>query len=141
MKWLMNEADMNRMLGEICPANETYRAKAWGTILGSAAKVLALGALSNVYCYLGITDHYLVIAVLGTMDIDTIHAQVAIPLNELTNIKVRRGMMPTQKVIKFESTDVKMKISLLNNPLTAKIAGQKEAIVTICDTLNQLKNR
>lgn len=50
MALLMNAADMDRMLEEIRPEGETYTGKAWGTIMGGAVEILALGALSNVYC-------------------------------------------------------------------------------------------
>ena len=56
MALLMNAADMDRMLEEIRPEGETYTGKAWGTIMGGAVEILALGALSNVYCYVGVTE-------------------------------------------------------------------------------------
>ena len=50
MTLFMNEKDMNEMLASICPDGETYQGKAWGTLMSGTAEMLALGALSNVYC-------------------------------------------------------------------------------------------
>ena len=56
MALVMNDTDMKRMLEELCPEGETYTAMAWGTIMAGTAEVLALGALSNIYCYIGIIN-------------------------------------------------------------------------------------
>lgn len=56
MTLFMNEKDMNEMLDSICPEGETYQGKAWGTLMSGTAEMLALGALSNVSCYVGVTE-------------------------------------------------------------------------------------
>ena len=76
MTLFMNEKDMNEMLDSICPEGETYQGKAWGTLMSGTAEMLALGALSNVYCYVGVTEKTLVIAVLETFDISHIYGRL-----------------------------------------------------------------
>ena len=56
MTLFMNEKDMNEMLASICPEGETYQGKAWGTLMSGTAEMLALGAFSNVSCYVGVTE-------------------------------------------------------------------------------------
>ena len=58
MALFMNEKDMNEMLAGICPEGETYQGKAWGTLMSGTAEMLALGALSNVSCYVGVTEKH-----------------------------------------------------------------------------------
>ena len=60
MAVLLNDTDMERMLESIRPEGETYTGKAWGTIMAGTAKMLALGALSNVSCYVGVPERSLV---------------------------------------------------------------------------------
>ena len=80
MALLMNDTDMKQMLDAICPEGETYQGQAWGTLMSGTAEMLALGALSNVYCYVGVTERFLVIAVLETLDISHIYGKICIPL-------------------------------------------------------------
>ena len=79
MTLFMNEKDMNEMLDSICPEGETYQGKAWGTLMSGTAEMLALGALSNVYCYVGVTEKTLIIAVLETFDISHIYGKILLP--------------------------------------------------------------
>ncbi len=139
MALLMNDTDMDRMLNEICPKGETYRAKAWGTIMAGTAEVLTLGALSNTYCYLGISEHYLVIAIVGTLNIDTIKGKICLPFDKIESVSVKHGIFPSQRIIKLNSENVKLKISLINNPLGAKVKNQKEGMNGICEALTSLK--
>ena len=85
MTLFMNEKDMNEMLDSICPEGETYQGKAWGTLMSGTAEMLALGALSNVYCYVGVTEKTLVIAVLETLISRIFTVKSAFRLTSLTN--------------------------------------------------------
>lgn len=40
------------------------------------------GAMSNVYCYVGVTEKTLVIAVLETFDISHIYGKICIPFDQ-----------------------------------------------------------
>lgn len=139
MALFMNDKDMDQMLNEICPKGETYQGKAWGTLMAGTAKMLALGALSNVYCYVGATEKTLVIAVLDTLDISHIYGKICIPFNEFDGVKIKKGLIPSQRIIKAKSGETKIKLSLVNNTITAKIKNQKQGIQTICEALEHLK--
>lgn len=140
MTLFMNEKDMNEMLDSICPEGETYQGKAWGTLMSGTAEMLALGALSNVYCYVGVTEKTLVIAVLETFDISHIHGKICIPFDQFDELKVQKGLLPSQRIIKAKSGKTKIKLSLVNNSITAKIKDQKQGMLAICEALERLKH-
>lgn len=139
MALLMNAADIDRMLEEIRPEGETYTGKAWGTIMGGAVEILALGALSNVYCYVGVTERSLVIAILETFDISHIYGKVCLPFDQIRELKIGHGLVPSQRIIKLKAEGVKLKLSLVNNTLTARGIGQKSGMKTILAALEQVK--
>lgn len=139
MALLMNAADMERMLEEIRPEGETYTGKAWGTIMGGAVEILALGALSNVYCYVGVTERSLVIAILETFDISHIYGKVCLPFDQIRELKIGHGLMPSQRIIKLKAEGVKLKLSLVNNTLTTRGIDQKSGMKTILAALEQVK--
>ncbi|MBE5062606.1 hypothetical protein INF30_04915 [Lachnospiraceae bacterium DSM 108991] len=139
MALLMNAADMDRMLEEIRPEGETYTGKAWGTIMGGAVEILALGALSNVYCYVGVTERSLVIAILETFDISHIYGKVCLPFDQIRELKIGHGLMPSQRIIKLKAEGVKLKLSLVNNTLTTRGIDQKSGMKTILAALEQVK--
>lgn len=139
MALLMNAADMDRMLEEIRPEGETYTGKAWGTIIGGAVEILALGALSNVYCYVGVTERSLVIAILETFDISHIYGKVCLPFDQIRELKIGHGLMPSQRIIKLKAEGVKLKLSLVNNTLTTRGIDQKSGMKTILAALEQVK--
>ena len=140
MALFMNEKDMNEMLAGISPEGETYQGKAWGTLMSGTAEMLALGALSNVSCYVGVTEKTLVIAVLETFDISHIHGKILLSLEQLDEVKVQKGLMPSQRIIKVKSGKTKIKLSLVNNTITAKIKDQKQGMRVICEALEHLKH-
>ena len=139
MALVMNDTDMEWMMEEIRPEGENYTAKAWGTIMGGTAEVLALGALSNVYCYVGVTTRSFVVAVLGTLDISKINGRVCIPFQDIEKVSVKRGLIPSQRIIKIKSKGIKMKISLVNNTINAKVKNQKGGMAGICEALEKLQ--
>ena len=95
MALVMNDTDMKRMLEELCPEGETYTAMAWGTIMAGTAEVLALGALSNIYCYIGVTQRSFIVAVLGTFDISKINGKICLPFTGIESVKVKHGLIPS----------------------------------------------
>ena len=139
MAWLMNDQDMDDMLKKICPAEESYQGKAWGTLMSGTAAMLALGALSNVSCYVGVTEKTLVIAVLDTLDISHLRGQICIPFDKLDEVKIKRGLILSQRIIKAKSGETRIKLSLVNNTITAKIKNQKQGMQAICEALNRRK--
>ena len=103
MALLMNDTDMKQMLESICPEGETYQGEAWGTLMSGTAEMLALGALSNVSCYVGVTEKSLVIAVLETFDISHIYGKICIPFDQFDEVKIKKGLVPSQRIIKMKS--------------------------------------
>ncbi len=135
MALLMNDTDMKQMLASICPEGETYQGQAWGTLMSGTAEMLALGALSNVYCYVGVTEKSLVIAVLETFDISHIYGKICLPFTQLDELKIKKGLIPSQRILKIKSGKTKLKLSLVNNSITAKVKEQKQGIQAICESL------
>ena len=135
MALLLNQEDMERMLKPMLKEGDSYKAMTWTTIMAGNLEVLALGALSNVSAYVGITDKELVLAVLGTMNIDKVNAEVHVPFEDIESLKIKKSLIPGQKSLEIKAKEGKLRLSLINNPLTAKIDNQKEAINTICSIL------
>ena len=138
MALLMNDTDMKQMLESIRPEGETYQGEAWGTIMSGTAEMLALGALSNVSCYVGVTEKSLVIAVLETFDISHIYRKICIPFNQFDEVKIKKGLVPSQRIIKMKSGKTKLKLSLVNNTITAKVKDQKLGMQKICEALEKI---
>ena len=126
------------MLESICPEGETYQGEAWGTLMSETAEMLALGALSNVSCYVGVTEKSLVIAVLETFDISHIYRKICIPFNQFVEVKIKKGLVPSQRIIKMKSGKTKLKLSLVNNTITAKVKDQKLGMQKICEALEKV---
>ena len=126
------------MLESICPEGETYQGEAWGTLMSETAEMLALGALSNVSCYVGVTEKSLVIAVLETFDISHIYRKICIPFNQFDEVKIKKGLVPSQRIIKMKSGKTKLKLSLVNNTITAKVKDQKLGMQKICEALEKV---
>ena len=108
--------------------------------MSGTAEMLALGALSNVSCYVGVTEKTLVIAVLETFDISHIYSKICIPFDQFDELKVQKGLLPSQRIIKAKSGKTKIKLSLVNNSITAKIKDQKQGMLAICEALERLKH-
>ena len=77
--------------------------------------------------------------VLDTLDISHIYGKICIPFNEFDEVKIKKGLIPSQRIIKAKSGETKIKLSLVNNTITAKIKNQKQGIQTICEALGHLK--
>ena len=93
----------------------------------------------SVYCYVGVTTRSFVVAVLGTLDISKINGRVCIPFQDIEKVSVKRGLIPSQRIIKIKSKGIKMKISLVNNTITAKVKNQKGGMAGICEALEKLQ--
>lgn len=82
----------------------------------------------------------LVIAVLETFDISHIYGKICIPFDQFDELKVQKGLLPSQRIIKAKSGKTKIKLSLVNNNITAKIKDQKQGMLAICEVLERLKH-
>ena len=107
-------------------------------MMSGTLEMLALGAISNVYCYVGVTERSLVIAVLETFDISHIYGKVCIPFDQFEKLKIKKGLVPSQRIIKMKSGKTKIKLSLVNNSITAKVKDQKEGMQKICEALEKV---
>ena len=105
--------------------------------MAGTAEVLALGALSNIYCYIGVTQRSFIVAVLGTFDISKINGKICLPFTGIESVKVKHGLIPSQRIIKLKAEGLKLKISLVNNTITAKVKEQKQGIAGICEALEK----
>ena len=106
--------------------------------MSGTAEMLALGALSNVSCYVGVTEKSLVIAVLETFDISHNYGKICIPFDQFDEVKIKKGLVPSQRIIKMKSGKTKLKLSLVNNTITAKVKDQKLGMQKICEALEKI---
>ena len=90
-----------------------------------------------MYCYVGVTERFLVIAVLETLDISHIYGKICIPFDQFDEVKIKKGLVPSQRIIKMKSGKTKLKLSLVNNSITAKVKEQKLGMQKICEALEK----
>ena len=66
-------------------------------------------------------------------------AKSAFRLTSLNELKVQKGLLPSQRIIKAKSGKTKIKLSLVNNSITAKIKDQKQGMLAICEALERFE--
>ena len=84
------------------------------------------------------TEKSLVIAVLETFDISHIYGKICIPFDQFDEVKIKKGLVPSQRIIKMKSGKTKLKLSLVNNTITAKVKDQKLGMQKICEALEKI---
>ena len=84
-------------------------------------------------------ERSLVIAILETFDISHIYGKVCLPFDQIRELKIGHGLVPSQRIIKLKAEGVKLKLSLVNNTLTARGIDQKSGMKTILAALEQVK--
>ena len=145
----MNEKDKNEMLEAILNENEAYQCKLWAVIMAGAdtyaligglstltgGAAAALGALSNAYCYLGVTEQHLIV---NSVNVSKIENRLSLPLSSITKAEVKGGLLPGRKVVMLHFGKEKMKISLMNNAIGSDIQGQKENVEMFCQIVSKL---
>ena len=91
----MNEKDKNEMLEAILNESEAYQCKLWAVIMAGAdtyaligglstltgGAAAALGALSNAYCYLGVTEKHLNMVIVNSVNVSKIENRLSLPLS------------------------------------------------------------
>ena len=81
--------------------------------MGGTIAVLALGALSNTYCYIGVTDRHFCLAVTGTLKVNKMIGQYVVSYDELTKLKISGSLIPKQKRLLLKTKDgSKLKIAI-----------------------------
>ena len=53
-------------------------------------------------------------------------------------MKIKKGLVPSQRIIKMKSGKTKLKLSLVNNTITAKVKDQKLGMQKICEALEKV---
>ena len=163
----MNEKDKNEMLEAILNENESYQCKLWAVIMAGAdtyaligglstltgadtyaligglstltgGAAAALGALSNAYCYLGVTEQHLNMVIVNSVNVSKIENRLSLPLSSITKTEVKGGLLPGRKVVMLHFGKEKMKISLMNNAIGSDIQGQKENVEMFCQIVSKL---
>lgn len=150
----MNEKDKNEMLEAILNENEAYQCKLWAVIMagadtyaligglstltGGGGAAAALGALSNAYCYLGVTEQHLNMVIVNSVNVSKIENRLSLPLSSITKAEVKGGLLPGRKVVMLHFGKEKMKISLMNNAIGSDIQGQKENVEMFCQIVSKL---
>ena len=76
-------------------------------IVGGGAA--ALGALSNAYCYIGVTEQHLNFVVVDSANVRNIKKQNIYPMECITKAEVKGGLLPGRKVVTvyFEKKQIK----------------------------------
>ena len=124
----MNERDKNEMLNAVAGEGETYQCRLWGTIMADAktyAKIgglsliagsgaAALGALSNAYCYLGMTEKSINFVIIDSIDVSKIKNRLSIPVGSIIKAEVKKGLIPGRKTVIMLIENSNMILALLN---------------------------
>ncbi|MEF9917396.1 MAG: hypothetical protein RR746_08570 [Lachnospiraceae bacterium] len=150
MNLVMNEKDKNDMLNTLLTEQESYKVTIWGTIMadakdymkwGTASLVIGSGAaaiggaLSNAYCYIGITNKHLNFVVVESFDVTKEKQKFSISLAEISKVKLKNGFVPGRKVICLYNGNKKIKLALMSHAMGSKLEGQAEGVKIICESL------
>lgn len=142
----MNERDKNEMLDSILATGETYQCKLWATIMADArthaviggmstlagSAAVAMGALRNTYCYLGVTESSLNFVIVDTMNVSKVKNRMSIPKDSITKMKVKGSFVPGRKVMILCFGKTKLKISMMSHAIGSDIQGQRENVEKLC---------
>ncbi|BCN29320.1 hypothetical protein [Anaeromicropila herbilytica] len=138
----LNESDKNELLGRALKDGENYKAKVWGCLMANAKTIMlfgaiggafsgAAGALSNEYCYVGLTDSKLVFIVMRTMDCSQVKGAFEIPFSNIDRVKVKKSLIPGRHVLKIYRGKDSLKLSLVTNTIGTDLKNQKEGVEAI----------
>lgn len=149
----MSEQSKNEMLDSIKEENETYEAKMWGTLMPSNKEIIvnsikysglgpigagmagATGAMSNQYCYIGMTKTGIYFVIIKTMKVNEIVDSFKLPYDAITKVKIKSSIIPGRRVVHIDANIGKLELSLMNNAIGSDIQGQKEAVQYFCDNI------
>ena len=108
-----NEKDENEMWDAILNEKGEYLCKLWGVLMadsktyaaiGGLSAIVgggaaALGALSNAYCYIGVTEQHLNFVVVDSVNVRNIKNRISIPMECITKAEVKGGLLPGRKAV------------------------------------------
>jgi len=128
---LMNENRKMEMLNQVLPEGEIFRATVWGTIMGGSA-------LTNQYCYVGLTDSTLCFANIDSINPSIMTGGFALPIYQIDSSKVKKGLLG-RTVITIKSSGATLKLSLASNTFGSKLSkeGQIAGIEYFASHLNK----
>lgn len=148
----MNERDKNEMLNAIAGEGETYQCRLWGTIMADAktyarigglspiagSGAAALGALSNAYCYLGMTEKNINFVIIDSIDVSKVKNRLSVPVGNIGKAEVKKGLIPGRTTVILHIENTKMKLILMNNTVGSDIKGQKENVEKFCQLVKNI---
>lgn len=130
----MNDEDMKAFMNEVKPENEEYKAMAYGTLMSGIFLKLTIGALSNSYCYLGITDNYFVLVETGAAN-NLVNNKFIIAFDDIKSLNISNKLNGYN--IKIESSEFKLNILLNKKKGIQRVKNQKEDAKIIVETLKK----
>lgn len=152
--YTMNENDKNEMLDLVNDKKENYEAKMCGVLMATNGELIkksfkygliggalgggmagASGALSNQYCYLGMTETGIYFVIVGPINVSEIKHAFKVPYNIIKKVKIKSGIIPGRKVVHVYTEDGNLKLALMSNAIGSDIQGQKEAVQYLCKHL------
>ncbi|MFI3202310.1 MAG: hypothetical protein R3Y54_12470 [Eubacteriales bacterium] len=143
----MNEQDKNQMLQGMLREGESYGGKMWGVIMADNKALLtgalisgAVGALSNQYCYVGVTQKAIYFVVVGSFNVSEIKQSFIIELKDVKKAKVKKSLIPGRRVMMLHLGKGKLKLSVVNNTIGSDIKMQKEGCDYLCNQLSNCTN-
>jgi len=145
----LNEKDKNQLLGQALNENEFYKAKVWGCLMADTKTLMqcaaiggifagAMGALTNQYCYVGMTDSKFVFYVMETFDCYKVKFAFEVNFAQIEKVKVKKSLLPGRRVVKIYISKQCLKLSLVTNTIGTDIQGQKEGIRVILEELGKI---
>jgi len=138
----LNEKDKNELLGQALIEGESYKAKVWGCLMADTKTLMqfaavggsfagAMGALSNQYCYVGMTNLRFVFYVMETFDCSKVKYAFEVPFVQIEKVKVKKSLLPGRHVVNVFIGKQCLKLSLVTNTIGSDIQNQKQGVETI----------
>ena len=101
----LNEKDKNELLGQALKEGESYKAKAWGCLMADTKTLMlfaavggplagAMGAFTNEYCYVGMTNTRFVFYVMETFNCSQAKYAFEVPFQQIEKAKVQKSLLP-----------------------------------------------
>lgn len=142
----LNEKDKNELLRQVLKDGETYQAKVWGCLMADAKTMMALGAvlgqfagafgaLTNEYCYVGMTNTRFVFFVMNAMDCSKVKYAFEIPFSKIDKVKVKKSIIPGRHFLYIYKEKSKIKLSLVTNTIGTNLKDQKSGVETIVSAM------
>ena len=138
----LNEKDKNELLGQALKEGESYNAKVWGCLMADTKTLMqfaavggifsgAMGALSNEYCYVGMTNSRFVFYVMETFDCYKVKYAFEVPFAQIEKVKAKKSLLPGRHVVNIYVSKHCLKLSLVTNTIGSDIKNQKEGVELI----------